>query len=566
LELTYNAKRKKHEVVARQPFKTGDIVVMERPYTVGFRPNCNEYDTLCFNCTIPLRECCVVPCPQCSGVRYCSEDCQEESWSAHHYVMCGFVVSMFKHKLLRASLQIVLKADINKLWKLRPVDLKRVKSPDGFPGFDEENFYRNDSYYAIYHLTDWSYDLRDITDVSVKQDAALTGVSLLLFIENVGSTRRKDISGVRKKPNKGLLHKEDAFPVFTGIEDRLRLAILFSRSYLQAEKKTYKMGNERIPEEYLRHDNVRYAFTKLTYTIAEANACGLYVSYVLLGHSCIPNTVFSCVNDTIVCRAITDVKLGEEVTVTYCTNAHFQPYEVRKKRLSEFDIDSCDCCACKDDLDRKVNAKQILRRRPDSRADDLARYQISSLSILDMYEYALLLFLQEEGLCALDTYVKCLSSLCNEKSSSSVPNNRSRMFVQLQRRILGRLYSVSEAMSHLPEITTDYVFYRKEYLTKIADTIKVCTEVMSNDEPNFFTFSQNMMIVNYAEIYLEAMEFDPSLFLENKEYRSLGESLLVMLSGVVEMMNLQCGSYSTRVEYVKKIMRMLGKKLGVEEK
>lgn len=123
-------------VVATRNISVGEILAIEKPFChiliEQFYTHCHYCLNLCYH---------LIPCPNCTQVMYCSEDCSEKD-NAYHKYECRIFAT-------------IKKLDIDKL-KLLPLKIAllvrdqypKIKEMDN----SEDNFYLSDRYKEIHNL------------------------------------------------------------------------------------------------------------------------------------------------------------------------------------------------------------------------------------------------------------------------------------------------------------------------------------------------------------------------------------------------------------------------------
>lgn len=88
----------------------------------------------------------------------------------------------------------------------------------------------------------------------------------------------------------------------------------------------------------------------------QAVGIGMYVHLLLINHSCSPNTTFSVLPNSpkMYCRAMRDIKKGEEITLSYIDL--YQPRLNRQKELLETKHFFCQCERCSEPMDESIDA------------------------------------------------------------------------------------------------------------------------------------------------------------------------------------------------------------------
>ena len=103
--------------VARRQVSVGDVLIAEQPYVSVL--SYDLYHSHCNHCLKQLEA--PLACSQCNFVRYCSEQCHEQSWSKYHEVECkclkhvrnsgmGFIGHLALRTVLATGLEELLKS------------------------------------------------------------------------------------------------------------------------------------------------------------------------------------------------------------------------------------------------------------------------------------------------------------------------------------------------------------------------------------------------------------------------------------------------------------------------
>ena len=80
---------------------------------------------------------------------------------------------------------------------------------------------------------------------------------------------------------------------------------------------------------------------------------GLFPVTSIINHSCVANTICYAREDfSFVCKAVTDIKIGEELTTNYLYHQyHFYGLSYRSEELKDFWHFVCTCSRCKDSME-----------------------------------------------------------------------------------------------------------------------------------------------------------------------------------------------------------------------
>lgn len=105
--------------VTSEHLKAGQIVLEESAFckTIGKL----KYYERCFNCLRKTGQY-VYPCRGCSQIKFCSESCSNEAWSAGHFIECNKIAvldtfkSNFPFEVIQLALKCLLKTDLARVF------------------------------------------------------------------------------------------------------------------------------------------------------------------------------------------------------------------------------------------------------------------------------------------------------------------------------------------------------------------------------------------------------------------------------------------------------------------
>lgn len=129
ITIKYNEKYGRH-IVATRDINVGEIIAIEKPYSVIFNPN--NLQTHCSNC---LEVCWAnIPCNYCTYAMYCSEECKASDWRKYHDIECKVFPYFFKMNFTQPyffSVRLAIQAirESNNIQHLRE-ELKEVENCD----------------------------------------------------------------------------------------------------------------------------------------------------------------------------------------------------------------------------------------------------------------------------------------------------------------------------------------------------------------------------------------------------------------------------------------------------
>ncbi len=147
LKVDYNPEVGRH-VKADKLVRPGDTLVVEEPFASVLYPE--KLGTNCDFCFEKLRA--VVPCPDCSGVGFCSKDCRDKACSSYHKYECKYqdlVIGLGGSALVRLALRIITSHPLDYFKKIRhhlnvDVESREFKLPYlyvfNLVGLDEERW------------------------------------------------------------------------------------------------------------------------------------------------------------------------------------------------------------------------------------------------------------------------------------------------------------------------------------------------------------------------------------------------------------------------------------------
>ncbi|CAH1779756.1 unnamed protein product [Owenia fusiformis] len=294
--------------VANRDIEIGDTLIAELPFASVMLPD--FLATHCYCCYKRIKL--AYPCRQCSGVRYCSEECSEKSWNSGHKFECKFTDLIIDSGVIVPGLlplRLVTCMGLKKLLAFRDTLSEQGEDSGVNAGCNKDGDYLN-NYWAVYNMVT-NTELREPKELI---QLSMVAVFMLQILQKSGFFVQDGISCAG--------------------EDIAYVGGLILRHMQQALCNAHEIC-EMLLEDDFRHSKF------LTLGI------GMYVTSSLLNHSCNPSVDRNFVGgDRAVCRAITNIKKGEEITDEYGALFFLQTKEQRQAVLRPQYFFDCKCEAC----------------------------------------------------------------------------------------------------------------------------------------------------------------------------------------------------------------------------
>jgi len=306
-------------VVANKAVSSGDTLVVEEP--VGAVLYADKFGTNCDNCFKKLRA--SVPCRKCAGVVYCKEACRDEAAPVHKYE-CQYmdlIQGLGGSALARLAYRIVASKSLkffNSIKHQLNVDETSTDMTSATPSYSIPGVKKTDyaSYLSTFNLVGldnqrWTEDI---------YNRALMAVCLLKIL----------------KASRWFPHFNEEVDTFTNDELFIGSLILRHLNVLQF--------NAHEIYEFLRGDRERMKPCKNSLI-----GVGVYPQASYFNHSCHPRTTRYNIGKTLVLKALSPFKVGEEVSENYGQVFYFKTKEERQKELKARYWFTCECPACRED-------------------------------------------------------------------------------------------------------------------------------------------------------------------------------------------------------------------------
>ena len=339
-------------VVATKPLPEGSIIIVEKPYASVLLPR--WYETNCHHCYDRLIA--PVPCPCCSVVSYCSEECQQQSWKEYHHIECDHLEVLHATGVAHLALRIILVTSQDMLHKINKIGKDASTTASNHNGTychgsSADGTYGK-GYDAVYHLVEHSEDMKHDDLFSY----TLTATFLLMLLESSNyfqkwSRDSTDASSILSGTN-------TQFENLTTSSIRKTSTVMTNYNKLPSSQNTKLLIGGLLCRHMLQIVSNAHAITELHYTngslpeISEQEqvriATAIYPTASLMNHSCEPTIVSSFVKNTLIVRVVRPVKAGEEIFSCYGPHYKRMPWLERQNILKQQYFFHCKCRPCQE--------------------------------------------------------------------------------------------------------------------------------------------------------------------------------------------------------------------------
>lgn len=303
------ASSKGRYAVASLNITVGSNVVCERPFASVL--DSAQYLIRCFHCFKQLR-CEPIPCQQCITVRYCSDDCRQQSWQCYHGWECrylgllnasgtGYIAQLALKTVVTAGLPLILKCKRNP---------KAGQSEGQKALFTDSKGVYMGGFIGLYNLL--THTSKRTTNDLLQY--TILSVFLARILENAGflSSHPKESDDTLMKSVGGAL---------------LRFLQIISCNGVEVT-------------EMVRGQNLQKCYP-------ESIGLSLYPAIGLINHSCNPAMELLFYNNCCVARAIRNMAANEELTIDYGYIYYVTPKPQRQMYLVSQYFFDCQCEACR---------------------------------------------------------------------------------------------------------------------------------------------------------------------------------------------------------------------------
>ena len=276
VKVRYDASCGRHTVADRD-IKVGDVLMSEVPFTAVMLPG--EYMTNhCCQCFAATQA--PVPCRQCSTVLFCSRECRDKAWQQYHWAECSFgelLKPILCAKVGHLAARLLMCQGIESILSYIKSPAAGNTQPDQC-GFSADGVYDSSSYDSVYHLVT-NTKLRSGDDLF---EFTVLACVLMKILVGSGFLKELESSGADLELIGGVV---------------LRHLQIIQCNALRIIEITRP--------------------TKFDDPKPEPVGIGLYPTVSLINHSCDPNADLNFYGDTIVVRAIRNIREGEEICISY---------------------------------------------------------------------------------------------------------------------------------------------------------------------------------------------------------------------------------------------------------
>eukprot|EP01087_Luapelamoeba_hula_P000564 TRINITY_DN10424_c0_g1_i1.p1 TRINITY_DN10424_c0_g1~~TRINITY_DN10424_c0_g1_i1.p1 ORF type:complete len:407 (-),score=49.56 TRINITY_DN10424_c0_g1_i1:41-1261(-) len=269
LQLKFYDKCKGRGVVAKQNVSAGQVLFTEEPLAAALIRASDTGAQFCSACFLPISERIYTVCARCQTEQYCSQQCQERAWAAHHEKLCTWETG-----------------DMHILSQLRKRASMRIQS-DGIRTEWQPERYVLEIVLRLIASQVQAVQKQATVEPQVLQDGRLLSIIDIYrspscpktsskFMDQ--STMQHYVAGIKE----ALFYEPLAF-LFT--------AQAFEQMMIQLEKN----GT----------------------TVATGHVGGLYATHALVNHSDAPNAVVESVGSRIEAKALRNIEAGDEICFDY---------------------------------------------------------------------------------------------------------------------------------------------------------------------------------------------------------------------------------------------------------
>ncbi|XP_046580371.1 SET and MYND domain-containing protein 4-like [Haliotis rubra] len=295
---------------ATRDIEVGEVLIIEKPFTsVTLR----EYNlTHCHHCCNKVY--CPLPCDQCSGVVFCSEECLDTAMKSYHYAECKYhdLIQRSELGMAHLALRMVLKVGQKFLREYQKKAEEKMSDPL-LLGCNENGVYDSDDYHSVYNLVNHTDD-RSCPDLFRR---ALGAVFLVKCIE-----------------------KSEFFAAAEGAEDS------------DVDEESVYVGGHILRHTQMLPCNAHEVSELLykTYSVEMSEpveiGSAIYSTLSLINHSCDPSVVRHLYGNQCVVRAIRNISKGEEIFDNYGVLYPVTSKQMRQEKLVAQYYFTCNCYAC----------------------------------------------------------------------------------------------------------------------------------------------------------------------------------------------------------------------------
>ncbi|KAK6191540.1 hypothetical protein SNE40_003204 [Patella caerulea] len=288
--------------------EVGELLIFEKPYASVVL---ESYDlTHCCNCS--NRVFAPIPCEYCSGIIFCSEECQIEGWKLYHFAECKVLQTMHNTELGlgHLALRMVLKAGLQNILQNSKKYPEKIKSDVLRMGFNKDGIYSSDDYDAVYTLVKHS-EKRTLGDLFKRTVMAIFLVKCL----------EKSLTA---QPLASKSHLPEKCIIGSHILRHIQMLPCNAHEVSELDYRQFDLPNSQTVE------------------IGPA----IYATLSLINHSCDPNVVRHSYGNNCAVRAIRNIPKGTEIFDNYGALSPLCSKKDRQEKLMYQYYFKCSCKAC----------------------------------------------------------------------------------------------------------------------------------------------------------------------------------------------------------------------------
>ncbi|XP_066974929.1 uncharacterized protein [Macrobrachium rosenbergii] len=304
-------------LVAAQDIRPGDILGVEEPYCSVV--NRGELMNFCANC---LQRCCApIPCPDCSVVVFCSEECRMKNWKHPHWPLCNVVlpslVAMKMDSIVMLAAHVLTQTTFLKAKEMVEELKNEEKLPGQLQGFNQDGIFKSSDYRSVYHLV-------TNEDKRSEEERFIAGAEAFALTKLLKESNRYFID-------------ESGRPFIPTYEDMLLTGSLVVRHLMNLKCSAIALSEFRVvTSDYDKSWSSRFG-------------CGVYPTISIAKHSCNPNAALYNHGKTVVMFATRSIPKNTPITLSYVTQFRLTGTDVRRSILEDNYYFRCSCEACEND-------------------------------------------------------------------------------------------------------------------------------------------------------------------------------------------------------------------------
>lgn len=310
ISIQYTPIRGRHLVAARD-IEPGEVLVQEDALTATVRLD----STLRSHCSTCLRRCpAPLPCPTCSLVVFCSEDCQRNGVQGFHGAECAALATLVSLQLDPAAALALRVLSSTTLPAISTKVSTILKEGSGSrPLLNTERDYQ-----TLYHLEGHATAR---TESQLQETAAVACVLTRILFESCPSFSKDDVGqSIDITENDIMLVGGQLMRLILGLECNIHLT------------KEAEVGASGLDKG--RGREVGWS---------------VYAALSLINHSCVPNTLSSSHGKVKFLYSINVIPKGAEITDSYGERYVSHTRTERRTTLQQHYYFCCGCAACQAD-------------------------------------------------------------------------------------------------------------------------------------------------------------------------------------------------------------------------